>query len=114
MVFLLGPTGAGKSEFAVGLAKKVNGEIISCDSMQIYKGMAVISQQPGNALRKAVTHHLTGRLDPSREWSAADFIQDAREIADGVIKHRHVPIVVGGTGLYARALIHGLFPSSSK
>ena len=62
VVFILGPTGVGKSEFAVKLARKINGEIITCDSMQIYKGMSIMSQQPEQKLLKAVSHHLVGFL----------------------------------------------------
>jgi tRNA dimethylallyltransferase len=114
MVFILGPTGVGKSEFAVRLAGKIKGEIISCDSMQVYKGMAILSQYPSSKLRKAVPHHLIGVLKPSQEWSAADFIGKAKKIADNIIKRGKVPIIAGGTGLYARAFIEGLFPSPPK
>lgn len=114
IVFILGPTGAGKSKFAVRLAKKIRGGIISCDSMQVYKGMAIISQQPSHKLRKVVPHHLIGILSPSEEWSAASFVEKAERIARGIIKRRRIPIVVGGTGLYARAFIKGLFPAPQK
>lgn len=114
IVFILGPTGVGKSNFAAALAKKIGGEIISCDSMQIYKGMTVISQQPSLKLRKAVPHHLVGILSPSEEWSAASFIEEAKEIVEDIIERKKIPIVVGGTGLYARAFIKGLFPSPPK
>ena len=114
IIFLLGPTGAGKSDLAVKLAKKIKGEIISCDSMQIYKGMEILSQYPSAGLRKAVPHYLIGGLKPSKEWSAADFIEKAQEIADDIIGRGKVPIIAGGTGLYARAFIEGLFPSPPK
>ncbi len=114
ILFILGPTGAGKSEFAVKLAKKIGGEIISCDSMQVYKRMPIMSQQPSFGLRKAIPHHLIGTLGPSQEWSAADFIREARKATEGILKRNHVPMVVGGTGLYARALIKGLFPAPPK
>ena len=114
VIFILGPTGAGKSDFAARLAAGIKGEIISCDSMQVYKGMAVISQQPGPKLRSAVRHHLIGALSPSREWSAAGFVKRAEAIAKDIVKRKKVPIVVGGTGLYARAFIKGLFPSPGK
>lgn len=114
MVFILGPTGVGKSEFAVKLAKKIGGEIISCDSMQVYKGMPVISQQPRARLLKIIPHHLIGLLAPSREWSAADFIEKALESAKNIVRRKHVPIIVGGTGLYAHVFLKGLFPSPPK
>lgn len=114
IVFILGPTGAGKSDFAVKLARKVGGEIISCDSMQIYKEMPIMSQQPKPELRNAVSHHLINILKPSQEWSAASFVEKTRKLAKEILRRKHIPIVVGGTGLYARALIKGLFPAPSK
>jgi tRNA dimethylallyltransferase len=114
IVFILGPTGAGKSNFAVKLAKKVGGEIISCDSMQVYKGMAIISQYPVPKQLKAVPHHLVGVLSPANEWSAAEFMQRARRIVNGIVRRRRIPIIAGGSGLYARAFIRGLFPSPPK
>ena len=114
IIFVLGPTGVGKSEFAAKLAKKMRGEIISCDSMQVYKGMAILSQYPSSELRKAVPHHLIGVLKPSEEWSAAAFISKAQKIVEDIIKRGRIPVIVGGTGLYARAFIGGLFPSPPK
>lgn len=114
IVFILGPTGAGKSNFATRLAKKVGGEIISCDSMQVYKGMAIMSQQPPSKLYKAAPHHFIGTLNPSQEWSAASFVEKASKIVKDIVRRRNIPIVVGGTGLYARAFIKGLFPSPPK
>lgn len=114
IIFILGPTGVGKSEFAVKLAKKIKGEIISCDSMQIYKNMEILSQYPSSKLRKAVTHHLVGVLSLSKEWSAADFAAKTKEISDDIIRRGRTPIIAGGTGLYARAFIEGLFPSPPK
>lgn len=113
-VFILGPTGVGKSDFAVRLAKKIGGEIISCDSMQIYKGMSIMSQQPSSELRKVIPHHLVDVLSPSKEWSAANFVEKANGIAEDIVKRKNIPVVVGGTGLYARAFIKGLFPSPPK
>lgn len=114
IVFILGPTGVGKSEFAVALARRIGGEIISCDSMQIYKGMPIMSQQPSLELRKMVPHYLVGMLHPSKEWSAADFVSEADKIAGKIIGRKKIPIITGGTGLYARAFIKGLFPSPPR
>ena len=114
MVFILGPTGVGKSGFAVSLAKRINGEIISCDSMQVYKGMKIISQQPKPELLKTVPHHLIAILNPLSEWSAANFIERTCKITRNIAAKKKIPIVVGGTGLYARSLIKGLFPSPPK
>jgi len=114
IVFILGPTGVGKSDIAVKIAKKTSGEIISCDSMQVYRGMPVISQQPPADLQKAIPHHLIGILDPSKEWSAADFVDEAYSVASDIVRYNKVPVVVGGTGLYARAFIKGLFDSPPR
>ncbi len=114
IIFILGPTGVGKSEFAAKLAKKIKGEVISCDSMQVYKDMEILSQYPSRKLRKRIPHHLIGILSPSQEWSAADFVAKAKKIADGIIKRGKIPVITGGTGLYARAFIEGLFPSPPK
>ena len=114
IILILGPTGVGKSNFAVKLAKRIGGEIISCDSMQVYKGMAIMSQQPSSELLKAISHHLIGILSPSKEWSAASFIERAKKHAKDIVQRDHIPIVAGGTGLYARALIKGLFPSPPR
>jgi tRNA dimethylallyltransferase len=114
IIFILGPTGVGKSDFAIRLAKKIKGEIISCDSMQAYKGMAIISQQPPPEARDIIPHHLVGILSPSKEWSAANFAENAYRLVEDIIQRRRVPLIVGGTGLYARAFIKGLFPSPAK
>ncbi len=116
VLFLLGPTAVGKSECAVRLAHKVKGEIISCDSMQVYKGMPLLSQQPDKALLAAVPHHLIGTREPEKEWHAALFAEEAQRCIQRLEVRGMVPIVCGGTGLYARALIKGLFaaPPSDK
>jgi tRNA dimethylallyltransferase len=114
IIFILGPTSVGKSGFAVKLAKRIGGEIISCDSMQVYRGMKILSQQPDSKSLNAVPHHLIGILSPAREWSAADFIGKAKKIIKDIVRRDHIPIVVGGSGLYARALAEGLFPSPTK
>ena len=109
--FIVGPTAIGKTRLSLKLTKRINGEIISCDSMQIYKGMAILSQAPTNKDRKMVRHHLVQVLDPRQEYNAAIFKEKAARIISSIIKCGKVPIVVGGSGLYVKALIDGLFPS---
>ena len=111
VIFIIGPTAIGKTGLAVKLAGKMRGEIISCDSMQIYKGLDMLSQAPSGIERKSVRHHLVGLIGPDKEYSAAIFITRAVPIIKSVIKRGKTPIVVGGSGLYAKALIDGLFPS---
>lgn len=114
IIFLVGPTAAGKTEVAAELAKKINAEIISCDSMQIYKGMDIGTQKPSTDLRKRIRHHMIDILEPSKEFSAADFRKRALRAIAAIHKKGKIPLFVGGTGLYVRVLIDGLFPSPPK
>lgn len=111
VIFIVGPTAIGKTEFALKLARRVQGEIISCDSMQIYKGMDILSQSPGPAETKKVHYRMVRFLSPTREFDAASFRNKAAGLIDDIIKRKKVPIVVGGSGLYVKGFIDGLFPS---
>jgi len=110
-IVIAGPTAIGKTRLAVRLARRINGEIISADSMQVYKGMRILSQAPTMAERDMVKHHLVEYLDPRKEYSAAAFRDNAARHINLITKRRKVPIVAGGSGLYIRALVDGLFPS---
>jgi tRNA dimethylallyltransferase len=107
----LGPTAIGKTSLAVKLAKKIKGEIISCDSMQVYRGVNILSQAPSPKDTGSVPHHLVRSVSPLDEFSAAQFAKRARTLIKDIIRRGKVPIVAGGSGLYAKALIDGLFPS---
>lgn len=111
IVFVLGPTAVGKSEFAAALAKKVNGEIISCDSMQVYRSLDIGTSKPSRALRKKIPHHLIDIVAPSQEYSAARFVRGAKAKIKYIHSKGKIPVLVGGTGLYVRALVDGLFPA---
>ena len=111
IIFIVGPTAIGKTALAVKLAKKINGEIISADSMQIYKAMTILSQSPGPAEIREVRHHLVELLDSGKEYSVAVFIKSASRAIASIIKRGKAPIVAGGSGLYVKGLIDGLFPS---
>ncbi|MFA6142533.1 MAG: tRNA (adenosine(37)-N6)-dimethylallyltransferase MiaA [Candidatus Omnitrophota bacterium] len=111
IIFIVGPTAIGKTRLAVKLADKINGEIISADSMQVYKGMKILSQAPSFAERKGARHHLVGLLDPRKEYSVADFRIMATDIISSIIRRKKAVIIVGGSGLYVKALIDGLFPT---
>jgi tRNA dimethylallyltransferase len=111
IVFIIGPTAIGKTRLSIKLAGRIRGQIISADSMQVYKGMDILSQAPHVSQKKAVRHHLAGVLSPEKEYSAADFRQKAALIIDSLFKRKIRPIVVGGSGLYVKALVDGLFPS---
>lgn len=114
IIILTGPTAVGKTSLSITLAKKIKGEIISADSMQAYKGMELTSQAPTSRERRAVKHHLIGFLSPSKEYSAVMFSEKAESIIKNIIKRRKIPIVVGGSGLYVKALVDGIFPSKGK
>lgn len=114
VIFIIGPTAVGKSGVAFELAKKINGEIISADSMQVYKNMPIISSYPAKEWMQEIPHYQIGVLDQDKEYSAADFKKKAEALIKKIIKRKHIPIVVGGSGLYVKALIDGLFPVKSK
>ncbi|MFA5147319.1 MAG: tRNA (adenosine(37)-N6)-dimethylallyltransferase MiaA [Candidatus Omnitrophota bacterium] len=111
VIFIVGPTASGKTVLSIKLAAHIRGEIISCDSMQVYRGMEILSQAPAVPERRRVAHHLVGFLSPEKEWSAALFRTKARRLIASAVRRRRVPIVAGGSGLYVKALIDGLFPS---
>lgn len=105
---ILGPTATNKSNLAVWLAKKINGEIISCDSMQIYKGMEIATNQITKKERENIPHHLIGFLNLKENFSVAQYVELAKKTIDLTLKKNKKPILVGGTGLYIKALLNGL------
>jgi len=114
MIFLVGPTAVGKSGTAVCLAKKINAEIISCDSMQVYKGMDIITSKPPLALRRRVPHHLISVISTDKEYNVSRYYKDTARKVKEVLKRGKVPFIVGGTGLYMSILIDGIFKSSAS
>lgn len=102
-----GPTGAGKSKLAIDLAKQLNGEIISADSVQVYRGLNIGSAKPSLRERKEVPHHLVDILHPSEDYSVGKFFEDARQATKNILDKGRVPIVSGGTGLYLRWFVYG-------
>lgn len=109
--FLVGPTGIGKSAAAVSLAKKIKAEIISCDSMQVYRGMDIITSKATLAQRRQVKHHLLSVVKPSQEYNVARYRDEALAVCDKLFKKGRVSLFVGGTGLYYSIIIDGLFPA---
>ncbi|XP_020242200.1 tRNA dimethylallyltransferase 9 [Asparagus officinalis] len=107
VIVISGPTGAGKSKLAIELAKKLNGEIISADSVQVYRGLDIGSAKPSVSDRKEIPHHLIDILHPSEEYSAGQFFEDARKSTKEVLERGKVPIIAGGTGLYLRWFVYG-------
>lgn len=109
-VLLLGPTASGKSALALELGRRLPIEIVSVDSAQVYRGMDIGTAKPDAAERAAVPHHLIDIADPGERYSAARFAADARAAIAGIRAHGHLPLLAGGTMLYARALVEGLHP----
>lgn len=104
---VLGPTASGKTAFGIALAQALGGEIISCDSMQIYTGLPVGTAQPTAEEQAAAVHHLIGFVDPLESFSVSDYVQLASQKIDDCTRRGVLPVLVGGTGLYARALLRG-------
>lgn len=111
IVVIVGPTASGKSALAIRLARELGGEIVSADSLQIYRGFDIGSAKPDMNERCGIPHHLIDVADPDEEFSAADFIRLADEAIEGIAERGRIPIVAGGTGLYVRTLLHGLVTS---
>ncbi|MEZ5533005.1 MAG: tRNA (adenosine(37)-N6)-dimethylallyltransferase MiaA [Steroidobacteraceae bacterium] len=110
VVVLTGPTGAGKSDWALALAQRTSIEIVSCDSAQVYRGLDVGSAKPDAATRARIPHHLLDLRDPAEHYSAGEFVADATAAIRGIHARGRLPVVVGGTMLYVRALLHGMAP----
>jgi len=110
IIIVLGPTCTGKSELSVRLAKEFGGEIVNADSMQVYKHFNIGTAKPDIVLRASVPHHLIDIVAPDRKFNAAMFKNLADLVAKEIIGRGRLPIFVGGTGLYIRALLYGLFP----
>ena len=108
IIAVVGPTASGKSEFAVRLAKKYNGEIVSADSMQIYKQMDIGSAKPSKEEMQGIPHYLIDFLDISEEFSVADYVNAAHRCIKDINSRNKLPIICGGTGLYINSLIDNI------
>ena len=108
VIVICGPTASGKTSLGIQIANLVNGEIISADSMQIYKDMDIGSAKPTTEERSQATHHLIDFVDPDRRYSVADFKKDAENKIREILEKNKVPIIVGGTGLYVNSLIYNI------
>jgi len=107
-VFIAGPTAVGKSEIAVALAEKIGGEIISVDSMQVYRGLDVGTAKPEAETRAKIPHHLIDICDLTESFDAAKFVRLAGQAADAIQSRKKTPVFCGGTGLYFKAFAEGL------
>ena len=107
-IVICGPTASGKTSLSIELAKKINGEIVSCDSMQIYKDMTIGTAKPTIDEMQGIKHYLIDFISPEERYSVADYKRDATKAMKEIISKGKVPIVVGGTGLYLEALIYNI------
>jgi len=114
IVFIVGPTAVGKSAVALALAERLKGEIISCDSMQIYKEITIASSKPTAAQRKRVAHHLIDVASVTEEFDVAHFSKLVNQAIKEVHGRAAVPVVVGGSGLYMQILLDGIFEGKGK
>jgi tRNA dimethylallyltransferase len=114
LVALLGPTGSGKTALSLALARRFRGEIVSCDSVAVYREMELGTAKPSLDERRQVPHHLIDILPPNHFCTAGDYSRLAREALAAVATRGHLPIVTGGTGLYLRALLDGLFEGPQR
>ncbi|MFO7980164.1 MAG: tRNA (adenosine(37)-N6)-dimethylallyltransferase MiaA [Candidatus Aminicenantes bacterium] len=114
LLVIMGPTCVGKSETALKSALHFNGEIINCDSMQVYKGFNIGTDKISPEKRKGVPHHLISIIEPSTQFTAADFVNFSLKSIESIQKKQKLPIITGGTGLYIKALLTGLFPEKQK
>lgn len=106
VIVICGPTASGKTRLSIELAKRINGEIISCDSMQIYQEMDIGTAKPTQEERQGIKHYLIDFVSPEERYSVADYKQDAKKAIKEIITKGKIPIVVGGTGLYMDSLIY--------
>ena len=104
---VVGPTATGKTKMGVALAKRFNGEVVSVDSMQLYRGMEIGTASPTVEEMEGIPHHMVGVADPAESWSAARYVQAADACVQDILSRGRLPVLAGGTGLYLDALIRG-------
>ena len=114
ILVVLGPTGTGKTATAMAVARALDGEIVGCDALQVYRGLDAATAKPTLAERADVAHHLVDCVDPRVDFSMADYVQAADEAIAGVLARGRVPLVVGGTGLYLRGLLRGFVEAAPR
>ena len=108
IICVVGPTASGKTGYAIALAKKMNGEVVSCDSMQIYQQMTIGTAKPTKEEMQGIPHHMMDFVSPMTNYSVAEFVTDAKRSIDDILARGKVPILCGGTGLYIDSLLGGI------
>src|ERR1700688_3958629 len=114
IVAILGPTATGKSALALALAERFSGEIINCDSTAVYRGLDIGTDKIATEARRGIPHHLIDIVDPTGEYTAAQYARDAAAAIGDIRARGRLPILAGGTGFYYRALTRGLFPGPGR
>jgi tRNA dimethylallyltransferase len=114
LLVLLGPTASGKTALSLHLAERFHGEIVSCDSVAVYREFEIGTAKPALQDRNRIPHHLIDVADPTEQFTAGDYSRLARAAIAGIHARGHMPVVVGGTGLYLRALLEGLFAGPAR
>jgi len=114
LVAILGPTATGKSALGIALAERAGGEIVSCDSTAVYRGFDIGTDKVPAQEQRGIPHHMVDVASPLEEYSAARYAREAAEVIRGITARGRLPILVGGTGFYYRALTRGLFPGPSR
>src|SRR4030042_1844351 len=109
VIFIVGPTAAGKTSLSLSLAQKLPVEIVSADSRQIYKYLNIGTAKPSKEVLQDLPHHFVDILEPDEYYSAGQFSLDARKVIDQIFNRGNLPLVVGGSGLYLKALLEGFF-----
>ena len=113
IVAVVGPTASGKTRLAVELAKSFNGEVVSCDSMQVYREMSIGTAKPSEEEMRGVVHHMLDFADPRTVYTCADYVRDAKKAIKDIAGRGKMPIICGGTGLYLDSLMRGEFEETS-
>lgn len=114
LIAVVGPTGAGKSHLALHIAQQFNGEILNCDSVQVFRFFNIGTAKTPEDERRGIPHHLIDALDPDEVFTAGDFSRAGRRILHEITERGHLPVVTGGTGFYLRALLDGLAPGPAR
>jgi len=109
IILISGPTATGKSSLALKIAKKIDSEIINADSIQLYKDLSILTARP-SVERETIKHHLYGLLNGDIKWSVGKWLQETKVLIQNIIEKRKIPIIVGGTGFYFKAITDGLSP----
>lgn len=114
LIAVVGPTASGKTALGIALARRFGGDVVSCDSTAVYRGLDIGTDKPPIAERQGIAHHLIDVADPTEVYTAARFAADAAQAIHDITARGRLPVLVGGTGFYYRALVRGLFPGPSR